>query len=188
MEKKKHMKVIRLLSLLLIVRASLMSTKRTTNLFYLWRDLEQSQAGSYVNALYNSAVRLFVLTPLLTLHHQDRVGVFTSALFITPCVHVLTPPQLSFSQLPSARHPPLLTFSPSPRSPTSKTSSFPLTPLIPLSIHHSLSLSCVTPPSLPPSRDNYYKPCEDQLVFKQLNKQGPGLLTVAIQHWSETLE
>lgn len=92
MEKKKHMKVIRLLSLLLIVRASLMSTKRTTNLFYLWRDLEQSQAGSYVNALYNSAVRLFVLTPLLTLHHQDRVGVFTSALFITPCVHVLTPP------------------------------------------------------------------------------------------------
>lgn len=51
----------------------------------------------------------------------------------------------------------------------------------PTSSHPSLSLSCVTPPSLPPSRDNYYKPCEDQLAFKQLNKQTLGLLTVAIQ-------
>lgn len=59
----------------------------------------------------------------------------------------------------------------------------------PTSFHLSLSLSCVTPPSLPPSRDNYYKPCEDQLVFKQLNKQGLGLLTVAIQQQSsENLE
>lgn len=52
--------------------------------------------------------------------------------------------------------------------------SFPLTFT---SSHPSLSLSCVTPPSLRLSGDNYYTPCEDQFVFKQLNKQGLGLLT-----------
>ena len=76
---------------------------------------------------------------------------------------------------------------------TSKMSSFhthtslPLTLLLPLCIHHSLSLASPLPP-LPPSRDNYYKPCEDQLVFKQLNKQGPGLLTVTIQQQSSETE
>lgn len=59
----------------------------------------------------------------------------------------------------------------------------------PTSFHPSLSLLRVTAPSLPPSRDNYYKPCEDQLVFKQLNKQGLVLLTVTIQQQSsETVE
>lgn len=50
----------------------------------------------------------------------------------------------------------------------------------PTSLHPSLSLS----PSPPLSRDNYYKPSEDQLVFKQLNKQGLGVLTVTIQQQS----
>lgn len=60
---------------------------------------------------------------------------------------------------------------------SSTPASFPVNLDLPLSIHPSLSLAYVTPPS----RDNYYKPCEDQLVFKQLNKQGLGLLTATIQ-------
>lgn len=59
----------------------------------------------------------------------------------------------------------------------------------PTSSHPSLSPSRVTPPSLTPSRDNYYKPCADQLVFKQLNKQRLGPLTVDIQqHLSKKLD
>lgn len=51
----------------------------------------------------------------------------------------------------------------------------------------SISLSCITTLSLHASRDNYYKPCEDQLVFKQLNKQGLGVLTVTIQQPSNEI-
>ena len=69
------------------------------------------------------------------------------------------------------------------KCPPSTHTSFPLTPLLPPSIHHAPTLASPLP-SLPPSRDNYYKPCEDQLVFKQLNKQGLGLLTVTIQQQS----
>lgn len=84
---------------------------------------------------------------------------------------LLVPCRLSTVQLSPAKCPP------------STHTSFPLTPLLPLSIHHALTLASPLP-SLPPSRDNYYKPCEDQLVFKQLNKQGLGLLTVTIQQQS----
>lgn len=45
----------------------------------------------------------------------------------------------------------------------------------PTSPHPSCSLwRRPPPPSAPPSRDNYNKSCEDGLVFKQLNKHGPG--------------
>lgn len=68
--------------------------------------------------------------------------------------------------------------------PPSTHASFPLWPLSCL-IHPS----CVTlhslPPCLHPSWDNYYKPCKDQLVFKQLNKQGPG---AADSHCSTTVQ
>ena len=53
--------------------------------------------------------------------------------------------------------------------------------LLILSIHHSISI--VFPLSAP-STDNYYRPCEDKLVFKQLSKQGLGLLTVTLEQLS----
>lgn len=64
--------------------------------------------------------------------------------------------------------------------PSTHTSPF-LWPLSYLSASITPSLLHHSSPPRPPSRDNYYNPCEDQLVFKQLNKQGPGLLTVTIQ-------
>ena len=59
--------------------------------------------------------------------------------------------------------------SPARCAPSLHTSS-PLTPLLHLPIHHALSGDDLPPPS----RDNYNKSCEDGLVFKQLNKHGPG--------------
>ncbi len=158
--------------------------------------------------LYNSSEGHFSPSTLSKVCY----GLFRSAFFITFCIHVLIllnlwtshflfVPLLSslaafilalllLFSLHFASCTALLSLSTVYAALTGKMSSFhtyillsALTLLLPLSIHHSLSLTSL-PPSRLPSRDNYYKSCEDQLVFKQLNKQGLGLLTVAIQQQS----
>lgn len=104
-----------------------------------------------------------------TRSHLSRPSFVSALLFC--CSRLLSTVQLSQAKCPPSTH-------------TMHPSLWPLSYLFP-----SITLSCVTPPSMCLSRDNYNERCEDQLVFKQLNKQGLRLLTVAIQQQSsETVE
>lgn len=110
---------------------------------------------------------------------------------VLPCLSLSCPfsPLLFECSCSSPRQPvPFYCTALSNTMPSFPTYILPSDPLLPLLIHHFLPLVLPLPP-LTPSRDNYYKPCADQLVFKQLNKQRLGPLTVDIQqHLSKKLE